>query len=119
MQQIIDGIWEKITGAFGTVISPFQWLIDWSPMLGHFIIFLLFVIVCGFIVRFLPDKLKMWLLGAVVIAFAFLAGETNQFRKQLARTKAEREEEKALPKPKPEQEKTFNPFDWLTKRSGR
>lgn len=94
IQEFIDGVWGKIAGAFGAATAPFQWLVDWWPMLGHITIFIVLVIVCGFIARFLPDKLKMWLLGVAVIAFAFLAGETNQFKKHLGQERERREAEK-------------------------
>lgn len=88
---ILDSIWQKITGGVvttvTTIFAPFQWLLEWSPMFGHITLFIVFLFVCGFIARFLPDKLKLWLGGLVIVAGAFIAGETYRFKRTLDETK--------------------------------
>lgn len=92
MDWLLDAIWQKISGGVSstvtTLFAPFQWLIDWSPMVGHLVLFVAFLMVCSFIARFLPDKLKLWLGGIVIVVGAFIAGETYRFKRTLDETKA-------------------------------
>ena len=109
IDSILNSIWEKITGGAQTLFTPFQWIIDWSPMFGHITVFVVFLLICGFIARFLPDKFKLWLAGLVVIVGAFIAGETYRFKRTLDEAKADKAKTKPKPKP-PAQLPTWRPW---------
>lgn len=93
--------------AFGlTLFAPFQWLIDWSPMLGVVALCLAVVVVASIVVRFLPDKLRGFI-GYPVLGFIiWTAGRIYQFsvdlraRKQAEAAQREQERRKVAP-PKP------------------
>jgi len=104
IDEIIGKVGIAIKGFGLTLFSPFQWLIDWSPLFGHFALFAALIVFLLFVGFFLPFKWIRAGLGAViVVAGAFILGETNQFKKQLADAKARREQErrKAVPPPRP------------------
>ncbi len=114
IKELLDGIQQRLADGWHWIFAPFQWLIDWSPMLGHFALFFVVIVIAGFLSRFLPDKAKMWLLVALGFIGAFLAGEVNQYRKRLAAEKEAREAEKELPPPPPrpqiDEPVRWNPF---------
>lgn len=84
IQEFIDTVWSRISDALHTLFAPIQWIMDWWPMLGHYTYFALFVALCCFAGFFLPFKWIRAALGFAIIVFgAFIAGETNQFKKHL------------------------------------
>lgn len=96
----IAAIKDAIASGFTVVASPFVWLIDWSPMFGHFVLFVALIMVCLLIGFFLPFQwIRAGLGFIIVVVGAFVLGETEDFKWHLAQAKAKRDAEAAKPKP--------------------
>lgn len=113
IKEFLDAIQQRLSDGAVWLFAPFQWLIDWSPLFGHFILFAALIVFLLFVGFFLPFKwIRAGLGFIIVVAGAFVLGETNQFKKQLKDAKARREQErrKAVPPPVERRDSGWNPF---------
>lgn len=104
IKELLDGIQQRLSDGAAWLFAPFQFLIDWSPLFGHFALFVALIAFLLFVGFFLPFKwIRAGLGFVIVVAGAFVLGETNQFKKQLKDAKARRQQErrKAVPPPRP------------------